>query len=239
MFVVAGKEQDMIQFKKVQYEMDGKTILRDISFSVQGGEFLSIIGHNGSGKTTLIKHINGLILPTGGKVSVDGLDTKENGREIRRKVGMVFQNPQDQLISSIVEDDVAFGLENLSVAPIEIRMRVDRILHELDITSLSKTNVNELSFGQKQLVALAGIIVMEPSYIIFDEPFSWLDPRRKAILKTIIQGLHRDGKTIILITNDPLQDAGAERTMEGRILFDGKSKAVTSRLLKEALLAEA
>src|SRR3989338_5370711 len=192
----------MIEIKDVSYKYEGNLVLKDISIKIDEGDFASIIGHNGSGKTTLIKQLNGLLLPTKGEVIVDGLNTRENSLEIRQKVGIVFQNPEDQLINSIVEEDVAFGLENLGMPSTEIQKKVKGILQKLNISHLAKENVNNLSFGQKQLTALAGVLVMEPKYIIFDEPTTMLDPKNKLNIMGIMRELNKEGITIILVTNN-------------------------------------
>src|SRR3989338_8094302 len=192
----------MIEIKDISYKYENELVLRNISLKIKEGDFLAIIGHNGSGKTTLIKHFNGLLTPSKGDVVVDGLNTKKDDWEIRQKIGIVFQNPEDQLINSIVEEDVAFGLENLGVLPGEIEKRVKGILEKLSISHLAKRNVNDLSFGQKQLVALAGVLAMNPKYIIFDEPTTMLDPKNKLNIMNIMNRLKKNGATIILITNN-------------------------------------
>jgi energy-coupling factor transport system ATP-binding protein len=228
----------MITFKNVFYSYESKAILRNISLSIKEGECVILLGHNGSGKTTIIKHLNGLLLPKKGEVSIDSLSTRTNAEQIRKKVGIVFQNPEDQLVHSIVEEDVAFGLENLGIPSETMRREVSAILKKLNIYHLAKENVNNLSFGQKQLVALAGILVMKPGYIVFDEPSSWLDPKNKANLFSLLQELHNEGKTIILITNNlaDIRKLGDRIILlkDGSIIFDGKKSDLTSSLLKQA-----
>ena len=228
----------MIEIKNISYKYEDKFILKDINFKIKEGDFVAVIGHNGSGKTSLIKHFNGLLLPTKGEVIIDNLNTKENEWEIKQKVGIVFQNPEDQLINSIVEEDVAFGLENLGLPPNEIRSKVKHILKKLDINHLSRENVNNLSFGQKQLVALAGVLVMEPKYIVFDEPTTMLDPKNKSNIIRIISTLNKDGTTIVLVTNN-LEDIKkyVERIIllkEGRIIFDDKREKISKTILAKA-----
>ena len=232
----------MIEIKDISYKYENEFVLRNISLKIKEGDFLAIIGHNGSGKTTLIKHFNGLLTPSKGDVVVDGLNTKKDDWEIRQKIGIVFQNPEDQLINSIVEEDVAFGLENLGVLPGEIEKRVKGILEKLSISHLAKRNVNDLSFGQKQLVALAGVLAMNPKYIIFDEPTTMLDPKNKLNIMDIMNKLNKKGATIILITNN-LDDIkknvkSVVLLKEGRIIFNGVVKDLNKEILKNAYLYE-
>ena len=228
----------MIELSDVGYKYEDKPVLAGVSLQIKEGSFIAIIGHNGSGKTTLIKHLNGLLLPSQGKVMVDGLNTKENEWEIKQKVGIVFQNPEDQIINSIAEEDIAFGLENLGIPSIEIRARVKDILNKLNISHLAKENVNNLSFGQKQLVALAGVLVMKPKYIIFDEPTTMLDPRNKSNILKIMSALNKGGTTIILVTNN-LDDIKkyVKRVIllkQGRIIFDNKREKISKNILAKA-----
>ena len=230
----------MIKIQEVYYESEGKSILKDISLEIKQGEFLAIVGPNGSGKTTLIKHLNGILSPTKGKVEVDGLDSCERARDIMKKVGIVFQNPDDQIINSIVEEDVAFGLENMKVSTGKIQEKVDGMLSKIGISELAKENVNNLSFGQKQLVALAGILVMEPKHIVFDEPFSWLDPKNKGRIKKIMESLNKAGTTIIMVTNN-LTDISSDRVVllhKGRKAFDGEKSSLTKDILRKAEMDE-
>ena len=232
----------MIEIKDISYKYENEFVLRNISLKIKEGDFLAIIGHNGSGKTTLIKHFNGLLTPSKGDVVVDGLNTKKDDWEIRQKIGIVFQNPEDQLINSIVEEDIAFGLENLGVLPGEIEKRVQGILEKLSILHLAKRNVNDLSFGQKQLVALAGVLAMNPKYIIFDEPTTMLDPKNKLNIMDIMNKLNKKGATIILITNN-LDDIkknvkSVVLLKEGRIIFNGVVKDLNKEILKNAYLYE-
>ena len=232
----------MIEIKDISYKYENEFVLRNISLKIKEGDFLAIIGHNGSGKTTLIKHFNGLLTPSKGDVVVDGLNTKKDDWEIRQKIGIVVQNPEDQRINSIVEEDVAFGLENLGVLPGEIEKRVKGILEKLSISHLAKRNVNDLSFGQKQLVALAGVLAMNPKYIIFDEPTTMLDPKNKLNIMDIMNKLNKKGATIILITNN-LDDIkknvkSVVLLKEGRIIFNGVVKDLNKEILKNAYLYE-
>ena len=228
----------MIKINKLSYRYDDSEVLRDISLSIAEGDYLAVIGANGSGKTTLIKHLNSLLLPTKGDVLVDDISTKKDSWEIRKKVGMVFQNPEDQLVSSIVEEDVAFGLENLGVPSNEIKARVKEALKRLDIEHLAKKNVNMLSMGQKQLVALAGVIVMKPKYIVFDEPTTMLDPHNKKNILSIINDLNKKEKiTIILVTNILADLKNAKKIValkDGKIIFCGNKSKLNSTILKKA-----
>ena len=228
----------MIKINKLSYRYDNSEVLRNISLSVAEGDYLAVIGANGSGKTTLIKHLNSLLLPTKGDVIVDDINTKKDSWEIRKKVGMVFQNPEDQLVSSIVEEDVAFGLENLGVPSNEIKTRVKEALKRLGIEHLAKKNVNMLSMGQKQLVALAGVIVMKPKYIVFDEPTTMLDPKNKKNILSIINDLNKkEGITIILVTNVLADLKNAKKVValkDGKIIFSGNKPKLKSTILKKA-----
>ena len=228
----------MIKINKLSYRYDNSEVLRNISLSIAEGDYLAVIGANGSGKTTLIKHLNSLLLPTKGDILVDDINTKKDSWEIRKKVGMVFQNPEDQLVSSIVEEDVAFGLENLGVPSNEIKTRVKEALKRLGIEHLAKKNVNMLSMGQKQLVALAGVIVMKPKYIVFDEPTTMLDPHNKKNILSIINDLNKKEKiTILLVTNVLADLKNAKKIValkDGKIIFCGNKSKLNSTILKKA-----
>jgi len=228
----------MIEIKNISYKYEDKLILKNISLQIKEGEFIAIIGHNGSGKTTLIKHINGLLMPLKGEVIVDNLSTKNNEWEIKQKIGIVFQNPEDQLINSIVEEDVAFGLENLGLPPDDIQKKVINILDDLNISHLAKENVNNLSFGQKQLVALAGVVVMKPKYIIFDEPATMLDPKNKLNIMKIMNRLNKEGAAIILVTNNLADIRKYVRKViilrNGEIMFNDKKEKLNKKILKKA-----
>ncbi len=228
----------MIEVKDISYKYEDKLILRDINLKINESDFISIIGHNGSGKTTLIKHFNGLLIPTKGEVIVDHLNTKKEDWKIKQKIGIVFQNPEDQLVNSIVEEDIAFGLENLGTPSDEIQKKVSDILKKLDIFHFAKVNVNNLSFGQKQLVALAGVLIMEPKYIVFDEPTTMLDPKNKSNILEIISHLNKESKTIILVTNN-LDDIKryVKRVIilkNGKVIFNNKKEKLNKNILKEA-----
>jgi len=205
--------------------------LHDVCLEIKRGSFTAIIGHNGSGKSTLAKNINALLLPSGGAVYVNGYDTKDDSKlwEIRQTAGMVFQNPDNQLVSSIVEDDVAFGPENLGIEPLEIRRRVDESLESVNMYELRKKAPHLLSGGQKQRVAIAGVIAMRPECIILDEPTAMLDPHGRREVMEIIHKLSREGITIVLITHFMEEAAQAERVIimdQGQVQLDGSPEEV-------------
>ena len=173
-----------------RYEDDGANVLDNVSLEFEHGEMTAVLGHNGCGKSTFAKHLNAILLPEGGKVYIDGIDTKDEDRlyDIRQRVGMVFQNPDNQIVSSIVEEDVAFALENLGVEPSEIRKRVDEALKAVGMYKYRMHSPHQLSGGQKQRVAIAGIIAMRPECIVLDEPTAMLDPNgRKEVMRTITE----------------------------------------------------
>lgn len=208
--------------------------IRDVSLEIERGSFTAIIGKNGSGKSTLAKNLNGLLLPTGGKIYIKNWDTADDDHiwDIRQTAGMVFQNPDNQLVSSIVEDDVAFGPENLGVEPTEIRQRVDQALASVNMGRYKKKAPHLLSGGQKQRIAIAGVVAMKPECIIFDEPTAMLDPKGREEIMEIIGDLHREGITVILITHFMDEAVNADRLIimdEGRILLDGTPAQVFSR----------
>lgn len=207
-------------------------VLKDLNLTIGQGEFVAVLGHNGSGKSTLAKHFNAVLLPTTGKVFVGGIDTSDEEKlfEIRQHVGMVFQNPDNQIVATIVEEDVAFALENLGVEPSEIRRRVDEALKQVEMYEYREHAPHQLSGGQKQRVAIAGILAMRPDCIVLDEPTAMLDPKgRREVLKTIRQ-LNRDfGTTVILITHYMDEAVKADRVVamdDGKILLDGTPKEV-------------
>lgn len=213
-------------------------VLEHFNMEIERGSFTAVLGHNGSGKSTLGKLFNGLIHPTAGKVLVDGLDTlaEENAMPIHQKVGMVFQNPDNQLVATIVEEDVAFGPENLGLAPEVIRKRVDDALKTVDMYEYKDHAPHKLSGGQKQRVAIAGIIAMEPACIVLDEPTAMLDPRgRRDVIDTVRRLNREKGMTIVLITHYMDEAADADRVVvmdTGRIVLDGSPKQVFSQVEK-------
>ena len=230
---------DKVSFKyRASENEEERYAVKDVSFEVEKGEFLVVLGHNGSGKSTIAKHMNALLTPSEGKVIVDGLDTlnPENVWDIRAKSGMVFQNPDNQLVATIVEEDVAFGPENLGVDPEEIRRRVDDSLKKVGMYEYRKHAPHLLSGGQKQRIAIAGILAMQPDCIVFDEPTAMLDPSgRKEVLKNIKEINENYGITIILITHYMDEAAQADRIIvidDGKIILEGKPRQVFSEVEK-------
>ena len=205
---------------------EAKLAISDLNLEIERGSFVAVVGRNGSGKSTLAKNLNALLLPSEGDVFVDGMNTKDEKHlwDIRRTVGMVFQNPDNQLVSSIVEDDVAFGPENLGVDPAEIRVRVDEALKAVGMYEHRKKGPHLLSGGQKQRIAIAGVLAMQPECIVFDEPTAMLDPSGRREIMQIIDALHHSGKTVILITHFMEEAALADRVIvmhKGVMALDG------------------
>ena len=232
------KSEDLV-FKYVNAEeQTEKVAINHVSMEVKKGEFLVILGHNGSGKSTMAKHMNALLLPSGGKMYVDGLDTSdiENLWEVRRRAGMVFQNPDNQLVATIVEEDVAFGPENLGVDPKEIRERVDDSLKAVGMYEYRKHAPHLLSGGQKQRIAIAGILAMRPKCIVLDEPTAMLDPSgRNEVMKTIKEVNKKFGITIILITHYMDEAAQAHRIIvmdKGEKVMEGVPREIFSQVEK-------
>lgn len=212
-------------------EHRNKKVINDVSFAIEKGSFTAVIGKNGSGKSTLAKNINALLLPTAGAIYVKGMDTKveENIWDIRQVAGMVFQNPDNQLVSSIVEDDVAFGPENLGIDPEVIRNRVDKALEAVNMGEFRNKAPHMLSGGQKQRIAIAGVVAMKPECIIFDEPTAMLDPKGRKEVMNIIQELHEEGITVVLITHFMEEAALADRVIiidDGVMRLDGTPEEV-------------
>lgn len=232
------KSEDLV-FKYVNAEeQTEKVAINHVSMEVKKGEFLVILGHNGSGKSTMAKHMNALLLPSGGKMYVDGLDTSdiENLWEVRRRAGMVFQNPDNQLVATIVEEDVAFGPENLGVDPKQIRERVDDSLKAVGMYEYRKHAPHLLSGGQKQRIAIAGILAMRPKCIVLDEPTAMLDPSgRNEVMKTIKEVNKKFGITIILITHYMDEAAQADRIIvmdKGEKVMEGVPREIFSQVEK-------
>ncbi len=230
----------MIKAKNLYFRYEDDFVLKNITLEIKEGSFTAVIGANGSGKTTLAKHFNALLMPAKGEVFVDGVSTKKDELNARKKVGFVFQNFEDQLVYSIVEEDIAFGLENMELNGKYIIKAVDEILKELNISHLAKRNVNTLSMGQKQLVALAGVLTMKPKCIVFDEPATNLDEKNKKNIMGIIRDLNKKhGMTIILITNVLGDLKYADKIIvlkNGGRIFSGKKSKLKNRILKEAHL---
>ncbi len=211
-------------------------VLKDVSLSIEKGSFVAVLGHNGSGKSTFAKHINAILVPDEGKLFVDGMDTaeEENLFAIRQKAGMVFQNPDNQIVATIVEEDVAFAPENLGVDPAEIRRRVDEALEAVNMYEYRSHAPTQLSGGQKQRVAIAGVIAMQPDCIVLDEPTAMLDPSgRQEVMETIRRLNREKGITVILITHYMEEAALSDRVVvidSGRILMDDTPRSVFSHV---------
>jgi len=210
----------------------GRTIaLSDVSMSIREGEFLAVIGHNGSGKSTLAKLFNGLLIPGRGEVRVAGMSTRDTSlhRAIRQVVGVVFQDPEDQIVATLVEEDVAFGPENLGLPRDEVRRRVEASLAAVEVEELRLRPPHQLSGGQKQRVAIAGVLAMQPRCVVLDESTAMLDPEGRREVLAVTRRLHRAGTTIVLVTHFMSEAALAERTVvlsEGRIELDGPPREV-------------
>jgi len=207
-------------------------VLNGVDLEIQQGSFVAVLGHNGSGKSTLAKHMNAILLPTGGKVWVDGMDTADTARllDVRSTVGMVFQNPDNQIVANVVEEDVAFAPENLGIPPQEIRSRVDEALKLVGMYEFREHAPHLLSGGQKQRIAIAGVIAMRPRCVVLDEPTAMLDPiGRSEVLRTIRLLNQQQGVTVVLITHHMDEAAQADRLVvmtKGRIFADGPPKEV-------------
>ncbi len=229
---------NIIEVKNVTYEYtdEEKTFaaVKNLSLNIERGSFTVILGHNGSGKSTLAKMLNGLNKPTSGDVLADGINTKDEETEIevKRKVGMVFQNPDNQIIASIVEEDVAFGPENLGIPPKEIEKRVEDALKAVDMWEFRKSTPHHLSGGQKQRIAIAGIIAMQPECLVLDEPTAMLDPKGRAEIISTLHRLNQDkGITVVLITHYMEEAENADRVIvmnDGEIIADDKPKVIFS-----------
>jgi len=207
-----------------------------VSLQIEAGSFVAVLGHNGSGKSTLAKTLNGILLPSGGTVLISGMDTADDANllNIRREVGMVFQNPDNQIIANLVEDDVGFGPENLGVPTEEIWQRVDAALKAVGMTAFRLKSPNHLSGGQKQRVAIAGVMAMHPKCIVLDEPTAMLDPNgRKEVIRTVTELNRSEGVTVVLITHYMEEVIGADRLVvmdDGKIIMDGTPREVFARV---------
>ncbi len=216
----------------VPADMQPHAVLRGVDLTIEKGSFVALLGHNGSGKSTLAKHFNALLLPTGGKMLVEDMDTadEKNLYDVRRLVGMVLQNPDNQLVSTVVEEDVAFGPENLGVPPQEIRNRVEDALRAVDMWDYRSHSPHKLSGGQKQRIAIAGVLAMKPDCIVLDEPTAMLDPQgRREVLETVSRLNREQGMTVVLITHYMNEAAAADRVVvidDGKILTDGTPRQV-------------
>lgn len=211
-------------------------VLDGVSLSIEEGTFVAILGHNGSGKSTLAKHFNAILLPAGGKVYVSGMDTADEGKllDIRRTVGMVFQNPDNQIVANVVEEDVAFGPENLGVPTAEIRRRVDDALAAVGMEQFASHAPHLLSGGQKQRIAIAGILAMEPECIVLDEATAMLDPAgRREVIDTVLRLNREQGITVVLITHHMVEAERADRVIvmnDGEVAMDGTPRQVFSQV---------
>ncbi len=219
-------------------EIKEEKVLKDINIEIEKGSFTAILGHNGSGKSTLAKHFNAILLPSGGKVYVKGMDTADENNifNIRQSAGMVFQNPDNQMVAALVEDEVAFAPENLGVEPKEIRRRVDECLEIVNMTKYAQSSPSKLSGGQKQRVAIASVLAMNPEILILDEPTAMLDPKgRSEVIKTIKMLNEEKNITVVLITHYMDEAAQADRTVvidDGEIVLDGTPKEVFKNVEK-------
>lgn len=235
--------EKFIEVNDVYFKYDTQSETEKTDFALKGvnmqigkGEFVAIVGHNGSGKSTLAKHFNSIYIPTTGNITVDGINTKDDDRlfEVRKKVGLVLQNPDNQIVAGIVEEDVAFGCENLGIKPSEIRRRVDRSLKAVDMYDYRTHSPDKLSGGQKQRVAIAGIIAMEPECIVLDEPTAMLDPHgRDEVISTVIKLNKERGITIILITHYMEEAVMADRVIVmdgGKVLSEGTPRKVFAQV---------
>ena len=230
----------MITFDNLTFayntEEFSKNVLKNVSFNIKKGEFVAVLGHNGSGKSTLAKHINAVLLPSGGKVFVCGIDTQNELElwNIRSKAAMVFQNPDNQIVATIVEDDVAFAAENLGIPRDEIRKRVDYALGAVDMLKYKNHAPHKLSGGQKQRVAIAGVIAMKPEIIVFDEPTAMLDPTGRREVMKAIKTLNKDyGITVVMITHNMDEAVQAQRVVvmdKGVPVLDATPKEVFSNV---------
>lgn len=234
-----GKEGEtgLIEIQNVSYAYEDAAAkaLNNVSLTINDGEFVAVVGHNGSGKSTLAKHLNALLLPTEGKVLVDGMDTADEADtlSIRQRVGMVFQNPDNQLVTTIVEEDVAFGPENIGVPGNEIRTRVDRALAAVGMEKYAHSAPNMLSGGQKQRIAIAGMLAMQPKVLVLDEATAMLDPKGRRDIIDLVTKLHKEnGITVVMITQYMEEAIGADRVAVmsgGELILEGTPQEVFSQ----------
>ena len=234
--------KDIISVENLAYtypgleEQPGVVVFEDLNLTIQEGTFVAVLGTNGCGKSTLAKHFNSILLPTGGKVWVCGIDTANEERilQVRRNVGMVFQNPDNQIVANVVEEDVAFGPENLGIASPEIRHRVNKALKQVGMYEYREHAPHLLSGGQKQRIAIAGVIAMEPKCIVLDEPTAMLDPRgRREVIETVGRLNREKGITVVLITHHMDEAAKADRVVvlhKGKVAADGSPEQVFSQV---------
>lgn len=210
-----------------EYEPGSKRVLNDIDLEIEEGQFVAVLGHNGCGKSTFACHLNAILQPTSGRVEVAGLDTNvqtdEQLLQIRKNVGMVFQNPDNQIVATVVEEDVAFALENLGVPRPEMRRRIDDSLKKVGMSAFAKHATHQLSGGQKQRIAIAGVLAMQPKILVLDEPTAMLDPQGRREVMQVLHDLHQQGATIVLITHFMDEAVQADRVIvmnDGEVLLD-------------------
>ena len=236
----------MIELSHVSFSYgaeEEKPVLRDLSLKIEEGSFVAVLGHNGSGKSTFAKLLNGCLIPTQGTVTVDGTDTRDEARllDVRRRVGLVFQNPDNQTVTNVVEEDVAFAPENLGVPPEEIRRRVDAALEAVGMSDFALHAPHLLSGGQKQRVAIAGILAMEPRYLVLDEVTAMLDPVGREEVLSAVRRLHREkGITVLLITHHMHEAEAADRVLifdRGSLVTDGTPREVFPQVERLRALA--
>ncbi|MDD5906991.1 MAG: energy-coupling factor transporter ATPase [Clostridia bacterium] len=219
-----------------RYDEQSALALDGVNLSIEEGSFTAVLGHNGSGKSTFAKHLNAILLPTGGTVWVGGIDTKEESRlfDIRKTAGMVFQNPDNQIVANVVEEDVAFACENMGLPPAEIRSRVDEALSAVGMTEFARHAPHLLSGGQKQRIAIAGVLAMRPRCIVMDEPTAMLDPSGREEVIAAVRKLNREtGMTVVLITHHMDEAALADRVIVmkgGKVALDGTPRQVFSQV---------
>lgn len=221
----------MIELRSVTHRFGDRTVLKEVDL-VLAERRIAVIGANGSGKSTFARLLNGLLLPSQGSVRVDGIDTREHGKEIRRKVGFVFQNPDNQIVFPVVEEDLAFGLKNLKLPREEVRARVERALEQYDLAEYRNHPAHLLSGGQKQLLAISAVLVMEPSYVVFDEPTTALDLRNK---RKITRFIHELAQVSIVVSHDLDLLSDFDRVIafdEGRVVLDGSPRDVIGRYVE-------
>jgi biotin transport system ATP-binding protein len=228
---LATNSETMIEFHEVSHRFGERTVLRDIDLSITQRR-VAVVGGNGSGKSTLARLFNALLVPSAGRVLIDGLDTRSDAKAIRRKVGFVFQNPDAQIVMPLVEEDIAFGLKNLRLPKAEIARKIDDILARYGLLHLRYQHTHDLSGGEKQLLALSSVLVMEPEYLVFDEPTTLLDLRNKRMMLRILQDLPQ---TAIVISHDLDMLDGFDRVLvlhEGRVMADGPPGSTIRRYIE-------
>ena len=234
--IITGEQITFSYDEEPELGRVAQLVLDGVDIQVRRGEFLAVLGHNGSGKSTLAKHFNAVYIPRSGRVLVDGMDTADEDRlyDIRQTVGMVFQNPDNQIVATIVEEDVAFALENIGVPPEEIRRRVDQALRDVGMYEYREHAPHQLSDGQKQRVAIAGVIAMRPQCIVLDEPTAMLDPRgRREVMRTLRELNRQHGITVVLITHYMDEAAQCDRVVvmdHGHVLMEGGPREVFVRV---------